>query len=516
MIRVKMYRQIQRFKRLGYSKSRISVEMGLDRKTVSKYYIMSDFDFSLYRQDQMYRNKELERYEDKILEIYERNEFKRLNMSSVYDYLEEKYGSLPVNEQTLRKYVHYLISTNKLKLNEKLRIYTKVPELPFGHQIQLDFGQYRFRSGLKLYIFAAVLSASRYKYIVFQDHPFKTGEVIEYLLDCFEYFGGVPEELVIDQDKLLVVSENAGDIIYTNDFKYFIEEQDLRMYVCRKSDPESKGKIENLVKYVKHNFLCVRDFTNAEEANISVLEWLKRRANGKISQATMQIPDVLIRNEREHLRPVQNSIFRKNSLVGREERSVNEKDFISVNACSYQLPPRYRNKPVEIYTTRHKLFIFDIYSGKEIVEYDLSPIPGKTISRREYMRENGTTLEELKTRVSKMFDSDNWKRFTERNFSAFSRYVRDQCMEAKKYFELKDIEIPVMDQALEYCLKNNTPSFSNLNDTYIYFKREQERDDLKVHKPVSVYQGGHEPLNVTRRDLSVYKKIISEGVNESL
>ncbi|GAH69182.1 unnamed protein product, partial [marine sediment metagenome] len=31
--------------------------------------------------------------------------------------------------------------------------------------------------------------------------------------------------MVIDQDNLMVVSENAGDIIYTDDFKYFIEEQ---------------------------------------------------------------------------------------------------------------------------------------------------------------------------------------------------------------------------------------------------------------------------------------------------
>ncbi|GAH98183.1 unnamed protein product, partial [marine sediment metagenome] len=36
----------------------------------------------------------------------------------------------------------------------------------------------------------------------------------------------------------MVVSENAGDIIYTDDFKYFIEEQKLRMYVCRAADPE--------------------------------------------------------------------------------------------------------------------------------------------------------------------------------------------------------------------------------------------------------------------------------------
>ena len=513
-----MYKQVQTFKRQGHSKKAIAVTLGMDPKTVAKYYSMEERDFRFYRQQHMFRDKRLEAYEKDILEVYEKNEFKRLNMSSVYDYLEERYGRLPANEQTFRNYINYLIQTDKLQLEERLRTYTKVPELPFGQQMQLDFGQYRCRSGLKLYIFAAVLSASRYKYVIFQDHPFRTAEVIDHLLSCFSYFGGVPEELVIDQDRLMVVSENAGDIIYTDDFRYFIEEQELRMYVCRKDDPESKGKIENLIKYVKCNFFGIRDFNNLGEANARVMKWLQRRANGKISQATKQIPAILIENEREHLRPVRNSIFRKGSLIGREERNVNEKDWISVNASGYQLPSKYRNKTVEIYVTKHKLFVFDIYTGKEIVEYDLSPIPGQMITKREFRRENEKTLQELKEHVVHMFEEENWRRFAALNFQAFPRYIRDQCVEAKRYFEAKDIDIFVLKRALQYCLENNTPSFADLNDTYVYFKRECERGDQEMPAVCSDYRGGHEPLSVRARDISVYKEIInSRGtINESL
>ena len=505
-----MYKQVQAFKRQGHSKKEIAAALGMDPKTVAKYYSMEERDFRSYRQQHMFRDKRLEAYEKDILEVYETNEFKRLNMSAVYDYLEERYGSLPGNEQTLRNYLNYLIQTDKLRLEERLRTYTKVPELPFGKQMQLDFGQYRCRSGLKLYIFAGVLSASRYKYVAFQGHPFTTKDVIDHLLSCFDYFGGMPEELVIDQDRLMVVSENAGDIIYTGDFKYFIEEQELRMYVCRKDDPETKGKIENLIKYVKCNFFGIRDFKSIEGANSSVMKWLQRRANGKISQATKQIPDILITNEKEHLRPARNSIFRKGLLIGREERNVNEKDCISVNASGYQLPSKYRNKTVEIYMTKHKLFVFDIYTGKEIVEYDLSPIPGQMITKREFSREKEKTLQELKNHVVDMFESENWKHFIAINFQAFPRYIRDQCVEAKRYFEVKDIDIFILERALEYCLENNTPSFANLNDTYAYFKREHEREDLESPALSLDYQGSHKPLSVTARDLSVYKKIIEQ------
>ena len=513
MIREKMYEKVQTFKRLGYSRSKIASELGLDHKTVAKYYRMDERDFRSFRQQHMFRDKALEEYEKDILEVYEENEFRKLNMSSVYDYLEERYGTLPGNEQTLRNYISYLIQADKMRLDEKIRTYTKVPELPYGRQMQFDFGQYRLRSGLKLFMCVAVLSASRYKYVIFQDHPFKTREVIHHLLNCFDYFGGVPEEMVIDQDNLMVVSENAGDIIYTDDFKYFIEEQEIRMYVCRVADPETKGKIENLIKYVKNNFLSIRDFTALDEANESVVTWLKRRANGKISQATKQIPDLLIEHEREHLRPVRNSIFRKDSLIGREERNVNEKACISVDACGYRLPLKYRNKTVEIYLTKQKLFVFDLYTGEEIVDYELSPIPGRIVCKREHRREMEKTAQELKALVSDMFEGESWKRFTERNFKAFSRYVRDLCLEAKRYFMVKDIDIEILEQALEYCLENDTLSFANLNDTYAYFKRESDgsKDVLQEIQTLDgEYQGPHEPLDVSKRNISVYKELISE------
>jgi len=505
MIRTKMYKKIQEFKRLGYTKGEIGLELRLDPKTVAKYYGMDDAEYKAYRQQHMFRDKVLEEFEPAILDIYEKNEYKRLNMASVYDYLEERYGPLPANEQSLRNYIHYLIQTDRLKLEERLRTYTQVPELPFGKQMQLDFGEFKCRSGLKLYIFAAVLSASRYKYVAFQGRPFKTQDVIEHLLDSFDYFGGVPEELVIDQDRLMVVSENAGDIVYTHDFGYFIEEQGLEMYVCRKDDPESKGKIENLIKFVKRNFLSIRDFKAVDEANAGVLKWLKRRANGKISQATRRIPGILIKNERGHLRSVRNSIFRKDSLAGREERNVNEKDCISVNACGYRLPSKYRNKIVEVYVTKHKVFIFDIFTGEEIVAYDLSPIPGRIISKREYARETESSVEELKDQVIQLFPQARWKAFAEKNFRTYTRYVRDQCVEAKKYFAKEDVDPFILNKALDYCQENNTLSFADLHDTYLYFKREGKETEPLA--PDMDYQGGHEPPDVSSRDISVYKRI---------
>jgi len=520
-----MYQKIQKFKRQGYSSKRVAHKLRINPRTAAKYFKMDEEEFRAYRREHLFRDRAFSGYESDILEVYAENNYRKLNMSSVYDYLEEKHGILPGSEQTLRNFIGYLTETERLRVDENKRTYTKVPELPFGEQMQLDFGQYACRSGVKLYIFAGVLSASRYKYVRFQGRPFKTKDVIDHLLRCFEYFGGVPKEMVIDQDSLMVVSENAGDIIYTDDFKYFIQEQEMKMYVCRKSDPdrksdpETKGKIESVIKYVKYNFLSIRDFKSVDEANKSVFKWLRRRANGKISQATKQIPLLMIEYEREALRPLRNSIFRKESLLGREERLVNEKDCISVDACQYQLPSRYREKKVEIYMTRHKLFVFDLYTGEEIVAYDVSLIPGKKISKEEFRREPERKVKELKEQVTDMFDLEKWKQFTERNFKRFSRYVRDQCIEAKKHFGRKDIDRDILDEALRYCLENETLSFANLKDTYFYFKREEKASKEVFEKPPGIDRNFNlEPLDIHQRDLSVYKELIGkkESSHESI
>jgi len=509
MINKAMFRQVQAFRRQGYSKASIVKALDLDPKTVAKYFAMEEEAWRAYRQDQLYRDKVFDGYRKEILEVYEANSFRRLEVASVYDYLEEKYGALPANEQSLRNFIGYLIRTDGLRLDETARLYTKVPELPFGKQLQLDFGQYRCRSGLRLYIFAALLSASRYKYVIFQGKPFRTLDVIRLLLDAFDYFGGRPEELVIDQDRLLLVSENAGDIICTKDFKHFVDEQGFGLWVCRRADPESKGKIENLVKFTKGNFLSTRDFETVEEANAGVLGWLPRRANGKISQATRQIPAVLIEQERAHLRPLRNSIFRKDSLLGREERTANEKAVISVKACGYQLPLKYRNKTVEIYTTDEELFVFDVFTGREIVAYRLSLIPGQLVSTRTCQRENEKTIEELRASVSGLFELESWKLFTERNFERFPRYARDQCGEAKRFFASREVDAGVLERAIAYCLENDTLSFPNLKDTYAHFERENRR-----REPVSVVDGDghgqHKPLPVSRRQLSEYEQAVRE------
>lgn len=118
--------------------------------------------------------------------------------------------------------------------------------MDLGQEITKD----AYGKKVKVYIFAMVMSASRQKYIHFQLTPFTSQTFVEAHDKAFNYFGGRTTEIVYDQDRVMVVSENSGDIIFTEKFESYRNYAGFSVHLCRGYDPESKGKIEAVIKYI--------------------------------------------------------------------------------------------------------------------------------------------------------------------------------------------------------------------------------------------------------------------------
>mgnify|MGYP000016624975 FL=1 len=73
---------------------------------------------------------------------------------------------------------------------------------------------------------------------------------------------------------------------------------------CHKADPESKGKVENVVKYVKENFLVARVFRDIDSLNREALEWLERTGNGKVHGTARRVPREEFAVEKSFLIPI--------------------------------------------------------------------------------------------------------------------------------------------------------------------------------------------------------------------
>lgn len=98
-----------------------------------------------------------------------------------------------------------------------------------------------------------------------------------------------------------MVSENNGDIIYTEVFENYKNYAGFSIRLCRGHDPESKGKIESVIKYIKGNYLCYRTFYSISQLNSDGLKWLERRGNGQIHNSTKIVPSLRLQEKYERM-----------------------------------------------------------------------------------------------------------------------------------------------------------------------------------------------------------------------
>lgn len=113
-------------------------------------------------------------------------------------------------------------------------------------------------------------------------------------------YGGRPQSILYDQDRVFVVSENFGSIVLVPAFEEFARNTGFSVRLCRPHDPQSKGKVESFVRYVKEGFLAGRIYTGIDNLNSAALRWLDNEGNGTTNLRTRKPPRELFREEVRH------------------------------------------------------------------------------------------------------------------------------------------------------------------------------------------------------------------------
>lgn len=276
------YHQVHQMEREGFSIQKIADYLVMDWRTAKRLLSLSEQEYLIEQEKIPGRKRSLELYEEFVREKLLLHP--GTPAAQMHDWLKEHHSGFPaVSQKTVFNFVHLVRGKYNILKAEAVREYSCVAELPYGQQAQVDFGFYNMATTLgktkKVQFFTFVLSRSRYKYIYFSDTRFTTASVIESHERAFKAIGGCPVEIVYDQDRLFIVDENLGDIILTAGFRAYVGQSSFTTYFCRKADPESKGKVENVVKYTKQNFLYNRSFKDLETLNDEAYEWLARTAN---------------------------------------------------------------------------------------------------------------------------------------------------------------------------------------------------------------------------------------------
>jgi len=427
------YIEIHRLYNEGFSKSAIARKLHISRNRVIDYLNKSPEDFEEFLSSLKTREKKLDLYHKQILDWL--REYPDLTGAQVYDWLEEKLDFKDVSENTVRNYVNEMRDFYHIPKTTVVRTYSSVPELPMGQQAQVDFGQTvvkdKHGNNKRLYFIAFVLSHSRYKYVEWLDRPFRTADVIRMHENAFQYFEGMPVELVYDQDALLAVSENAGDLIMTSEFTKYHQARQFNIYLCRKSDPESKGKIEQVVKFVKNNFSKNRIFGNLADWNLSCQAWLKRTGNYKVHHNIKKRPSEVHALEKQHLKKVSGTYLFENILVSSITRTIQKDNVIRYEGNRYSLPRgTYRPDAPNIaylQVNGDNLYIRLKQTGSILAKHRISQRKGLVISDPSHREGSTSKRDILVLQIEEVFiDNENIQWLIQHLKERYPRHLIDQ------------------------------------------------------------------------------------------
>ena len=235
-------------------------------------------------------------------------------------------------------------------------------ETPNGKQAQMDWGicQYIDKEGQmhKVPVFVMILGASRVKYIEFVKRC-DLRSMERCILNAFNYFGGVPQEVLTDNMKTVVIGREAGKIIWNPQFADFAVDMGFLPKVCKVRRPQTKGKVERLVHYVKDNFFPGRSFVDLEDLNRQALAWCKK-VDSKIHGTTGKIPLRELAAENLQELPPQEVTDRYRW----ELRRVTREGFVSFDGVRYGVSWQYSGKDVQVRLHNGEI---EIYYGEVLV-----------------------------------------------------------------------------------------------------------------------------------------------------
>lgn len=368
----------------GYSKTKIGEILGISRKTVTT--ILS----KLENNDVIERKKQVTILDD-FKEYISIQTQKGLSAIRIYQDMKSDDMGYTGSYDTVKRFVASIKTAAP-------KAYMVMHSLP-GEEAQVDFGYIgtlKMKNGKykKAWVFVMELSYSRYMYvqIVFD-------QSVNTFIDChrkaFRYFGGIPKYVKIDNLKAAILEADFYEPTIQRNYAAFATHYGFMAEPCRVYTPTDKGKVESNVKYVKNNCFKGREFTNIEQAEQFLENWLLTIANVRIHGTTKKIPSEIFNS------------LEKNNLISLPENeyiiseitkcTVQTNCHISYKGNNYSVPYNYIGDSVDVIIMDNILKVF--HKEKEIALHLLEKVEkGKHITNKNHYPEyKNITSDDIKS-----------------------------------------------------------------------------------------------------------------------
>jgi integrase-like protein len=147
----------------------------------------------------------------------------------------------------------------------------------------------------KLYGFSAILCYSRMRFTIFVKRC-DVQTLIRCLMAAFEYFGGLPKAALTDRMKSVLLDMEEKQPRWNALFADFMASIGVAPRVCKAYTPQTKGKIERTIGFVKKNFWPGVSFTDIDDLNRQATSWCER-INTRVHGTTHERPSERIVQE---------------------------------------------------------------------------------------------------------------------------------------------------------------------------------------------------------------------------
>lgn len=366
-----MYKQItiKTLHNQGEKKSQIARELGCHRNTVLNI-VKRD---GIIEKQTRVRSSIFDLYKTQIQEWLD----KKISRLRIHEMLVENYGVLEKYD-TLCKYIQN-------QFPKRLEAYG-VQVVEPGEVAEIDFGELGMFPGplgkkVRTFGLAVVLPYSRLGfYAICYDQRLET--LVKELRNAFNYLGGVPKRLKVDNMKTAILKNQHYDLEFNQDFLEFAYHYNTVIIPCSPYSPEQKGTVESGIKYLQQNFIAGRVFQDEADIKRQLKNWMDNYANVRIHGTTKKVPrEVFEGEEKSALQSLPGEEF---AFFLRSVRVVLPNCHVHFENNYYSVPAMLVGKEVTLRFNDHLLRI--IHQGEQAALHQrVNRSTGNFVTQRSHL-----------------------------------------------------------------------------------------------------------------------------------
>jgi len=177
--------------------------------------------------------------------------------------------------------------------------------------------------------------------------------------DAFEFFGGVPQRVMVDNCKTAVLHRVSGQApVFNEQYAQFATHYGFKISPCNIASGNEKGRVENAVGYVKKNLLAGLERSSLEVIQCAADQWREQVANVRLHGTTLKQPIELFETEKKQLQILPTSPF--DCSQRKQPLRSNSQFRVSLDGNKYSVPAQYalrRDLSVHLYVDLLRIYI---------------------------------------------------------------------------------------------------------------------------------------------------------------